>query len=95
MTMLKNTMVLFYKERNNLPILFSDAGCDLCRRYWTHPFLENKNEIMTLLVEANQARQARLYQCNICGAYWEEPNGAYPLVLSQQEVAEYYDITDA
>ena len=78
-----------------MPIMFPETGCDICRKYWTHPFLENRDEILKILVELDQNRQARLYQCNNCGAYWESPNGAYPVGLEKAEVKEFYGIKNS
>ena len=47
---------------------------------------------MTLLVDQHMKRQARLYQCNSCGAFWEDTNGAYPGGLTEEEVAKFYGI---
>lgn len=47
---------------------------------------------MTLLVSSHLERQGKLYQCNICGAYWEDSNGTYPVGLSKEEVREHYGV---
>ena len=73
-----------------MPILFSDSGCEKCRKYWTDPFMESRDEIMEYLVKCHDARQAHLLKCNICHSFWEEPNGAYPTGLSKDEVSKFY-----
>jgi hypothetical protein len=78
-----------------MQIMFSETGCDFCRKYWTHPFLENREKILKLLVDRNSERQASLYQCNKCRAYWEDPNGAYPMVLTNEEVEKCYGIKNS
>ncbi|OJT00147.1 hypothetical protein BEE62_08645 [Marinobacter nauticus] len=78
-----------------MPIMFAETGCDFCRKYWTHPFLENRDEIIKLLADPNWERQARLYQCNKCGAYWDNPNGAYPEGLTKEEVEQFYGIKNS
>ncbi len=75
-----------------MPIMFPATGCDLCRKYWTHPFLEGRDEILTLLVAPNWERQAGLYRCNTCGACWEDPNGVYPMGLTKEEVQDFYGL---
>ncbi len=77
-----------------MPIMFPDTGCEKCRNYWTHPFMEDRDKVMDLL-QTNMKQQARLYKCNHCAAYWEEPNGAYPCGLTDEEVEKMYGVKNS
>ncbi len=77
-----------------MPIMFPETGCEKCRNYWTHPFMEDRDKVMNLL-QTNMEQQTRLYKCNHCAAYWEEPNGAYPRGLTNEEVERLYGVKNS
>lgn len=56
--------------------------------------MEDRDKVMVLL-QKNMKQQARLYQCNHCSAYWEEPNGAYPCGLTYEEVEGLYGVKNS
>jgi hypothetical protein len=62
---------------------FDDQGCEICRQQWlsgTHP--------RELFVCASE--QVSFYQCDACGAYWEETN-RYAAQVDQDRVQRCRD----
>lgn len=51
---------------------FPESGCVRCRSHWQS--WSDQPEYLGQSMEY----QCLLYRCAACGAYWEEPNGAYP-----------------
>lgn len=69
--------------------MFEETGCKDCQNAWMNG---NRENILVPRGKDNYERQARVQQCSSCGAYWEEPNGAYPSGLSEQEAKSYYNV---
>ena len=70
--------------------MFEDTGCENCRDAWVSGV--NRDKILIEIGDTNFDRQARLNQCSVCGAYWEDNNGSYPSGLSKQDAKKYYKI---
>jgi len=75
-----------------MPKSFDESGCEECRKEWAFPFNKDAKKVLSKIGPTNYSRQADLYQCEACSSYWEEPNGAYPCGLTNEEVARYYEI---
>jgi uncharacterized protein with PIN domain len=73
--------------------MFNDAGCEQCRKAWSHPFGIKREDILEQIVRVNYKRQASLYRCKKCGGYWEDPNGNYPTGISPAEATEFYGVS--
>lgn len=69
--------------------MFEETGCKHCRNAWTYA---NRESILVRLGKDNYERQARLHSCSICGTYWEEPNGSYPVYISEADAKQYYGV---
>jgi hypothetical protein len=67
--------------------MFEKTGCQECRNSWTHQFKETS---LVDLGKTNFQWQCRLFQCNKCGAYWEDQNGGYPSGITPDDVNKYY-----
>lgn len=56
--------------------------------------MEGRYKVMDLL-QTNMKQQTRLYKCNYCATYWEEPNGAYPSGLTDEDVEKMYGVKNS
>ena len=56
--------------------------------------MEDRDKVMELL-QTDMKLQARLYKCNHCSAFWEEPNGGYPCGLTIEEVENLYGVKNS
>jgi uncharacterized protein with PIN domain len=69
--------------------MFDETGCEECRNAWVSA---NRNKALQQIGKENYDRQARLHRCKNCGTFWEEPNGAYPSGLSEDEAKRLYNV---
>ena len=81
-----------YTVRSNylVSIANSENGCEFCQKYWTHPFMDNRDEIIVTRCEPSVRRTSSLKQCTKCGTYWEYHPGSYPNTLTKEEAFEYF-----
>jgi hypothetical protein len=75
-----------------LPLVFESAGCELCRKAWAFPSRTSREDMLEQASRVNYARQAVLYRCKKCRGFWEDPNGNYPMGLTESEAKEFYGV---
>ena len=69
--------------------MFDETGCEKCRRDWAYP-LRDADKVLEDIGRTSFERQARLFRCSACGAYWEDQNGNYPCGISAEDVQRHY-----
>lgn len=69
--------------------MFEETGCEKCRDSWSSG---HRDKVLQQIGKDNFERQARLHRCKECGAYWEEPNGAYPSGLNESDAKKFYNV---
>jgi hypothetical protein len=65
---------------------FDEQGCDVCRQQWlsgSHP-----RELFTFA-----PGQVSFYQCDLCGAYWEETD-RYAVQVDQERVQKFRELLE-